>query len=95
MFTRRVMASAFVLLLSAAAVASASPKPTATPGGSNQMAGISGKLGQELWNGVLRFKLVELREASKDGLARTRLLLVGGDARTLACVETRQQRHDL
>jgi hypothetical protein len=50
------------MLLPAAVVAA--PNPTPTPGGANQVNAQSGKLGQNLWNGVLRFKLVELRDAT-------------------------------
>jgi hypothetical protein len=55
---------ACILVIAATALSAAAPTPTATPGGSNQVGGVSGALGQELWNGVVRFKLVELRDAT-------------------------------
>jgi len=42
---------------------SAAPKPAPTPGGANQITAISGKVGDTLWNGQIRFKVVEVREA--------------------------------
>ncbi len=38
--------------------------PTPIPGGANQVSAISGKVGQTIFNGVLRIKIVELRDAT-------------------------------
>lgn len=64
MNARRSIALALMLLVLSPFVANAAPKPKPTPGGANQVSALSGKLGQTLWNGVLRFKLVELRDAT-------------------------------
>ena len=50
-------------LLFAVLVPAASPAAP-IPGGANQVNAISGKLGDTLWNGVLRFKVVEVRDAT-------------------------------
>jgi len=60
----RAIASSLCVALSIGVVAQAAPKPAATPGGSNQLSAISGKIGDTLWNGQIRFKLVEVRPAS-------------------------------
>lgn len=62
MFSLRVLALAVSLAFVATAAAAAVPPPT--PGGANEVSAISGKLGDTLWNGVLRFKLVEVRDAT-------------------------------
>ena len=54
-----VLALAFAVLVPAA-----SPAASPIPGGANQVNAISGKLGDTLWNGVLRFKVVEVRDAT-------------------------------
>jgi hypothetical protein len=65
MAARRVFVLWLVLsLLAATTAALASAKPTPTAGGANQVSAVSGTLGQELWNGILRFKLVEVRDAT-------------------------------
>jgi len=61
---RRSLIFALTILVAAPLAGIASPKPTMTPGGANQVSAASGKLGQNLWNGVIRFKLVELRDAT-------------------------------
>ena len=58
----RIAVLALVLAGTAGASAIAAPSPL--PGGSNQVNAVSGKLGDTLWNGVLRFKLVEVRDAT-------------------------------
>lgn len=50
----------FALSLPAGSFAS----PTPAPGGANQVNGISGKLGDTVFNGVVRVKVVELRDAA-------------------------------
>jgi hypothetical protein len=64
MNVRRSLVLALTLLLVPPVVGLAAPKPTPIPGGANQLNALSGKLGQTLWNGVLRFKLVSLRDAT-------------------------------
>jgi hypothetical protein len=63
MIARRALVFALALAI-LTTTANASPKATPTPGGANQVSAVSGKLGQDLWNGVIRFKLVELRDAT-------------------------------
>jgi hypothetical protein len=53
-------ASLFVVLL---APAGAAP-PTPVPGGANAVSAVSAKLGETVFNGVLRIKIVALREAT-------------------------------
>ena len=38
--------------------------PTPIPGGANQTQGVSGKTGETVWNGVVRLKIAELRDAT-------------------------------
>ncbi len=51
-------------LLSIALLTSAEAAPTPAPGGANQVSALSGKIGQTVFNGNLRIKIVELREAT-------------------------------
>jgi hypothetical protein len=51
-------------LVSVALLTSAEAAPTAAPGGANQVSALSGKIGQTVFNGNLRIKIVELREAT-------------------------------
>ncbi|HME80983.1 MAG TPA: hypothetical protein VKF82_02790 [Candidatus Eremiobacteraceae bacterium] len=55
---------AFSALLALVGTASVCAAPTPAPGGANQVDAISGKVGDTLWNGVLRFKVVEVRDAT-------------------------------
>jgi hypothetical protein len=66
MTARRAFILAFVFAVLATTPLYAAPKTSPTPGGANQVSAVSGKLGQDLWNGVIRFKLVELRDARAD-----------------------------
>ncbi len=66
MTARRIFMFATIFALLATATSTAAPNPKQTPGGANQVSAVSGKLGQELWNGTIRFKLVELRDARPD-----------------------------
>jgi hypothetical protein len=52
------------LLIVASGSASAFAAPAPVPGGANQVSAISGKIGETLWNGVVRFKVVEVRDAT-------------------------------
>ena len=52
-------ASLFVALLAPAGAA-----PTPVPGGANGVSAVSGKVGETVFNGVLRIKIVALREAT-------------------------------
>jgi hypothetical protein len=51
--------SVFIALLAPAGAA-----PTPVPGGANAVSAVSGKLGDTVFNGVLRIKIVALREAT-------------------------------
>jgi hypothetical protein len=51
--------SLFIALLAPAGAA-----PTPVPGGANAVSAVSGKLGDTVFNGVLRIKIVALREAT-------------------------------
>lgn len=55
-----LLAVTFALVSTAAEAAS----PTPVQGGANQVSAISGKIGDTLWNGVLRLKVVEVRDAT-------------------------------
>jgi hypothetical protein len=57
----RIAATTLALALSSSAVFAAS---SPIPGGANQVNAVTGKLGDTLWNGVLRFKLIEVRDAT-------------------------------
>jgi hypothetical protein len=46
------------------ASSSASAAPAPVPGGANAISAVSGKIGQTVFNGNLRIKIVELREAT-------------------------------
>jgi hypothetical protein len=62
MSSLRVLALAALLALVGTAAVAASPTPA--PGGANAVNAISGKVGDTLWNGVVRFKVVEVRDAT-------------------------------
>lgn len=57
------------------------PAPTPTPGGANQVAGVSGKVGDILFNGVIRLQVVEVRDATPADHPET--LLAGPDKRVM------------
>lgn len=52
-----------LLLGSEAGSALAAPKPTLVAGGANATAGVSGTLGQTLFNGTLRLRAMSLKDA--------------------------------
>jgi hypothetical protein len=64
MTNSRVLVTAF---LSAASVfglcVPCAASPTPLPGGANQVKAVSGTVGDAMWNGIVRFKVRELREA--------------------------------
>jgi hypothetical protein len=62
MFRPALFALACISL--AAAPALGSPTPTPMPGGANQVGGVSGKVGDTLFNGIVRLQIVEVRDAS-------------------------------
>jgi hypothetical protein len=64
MMLRRPLILALAILVTVPVAGFAAPKPSMTPGGANQVSAASGKLGKNLWNGVIRFKLAELRDAT-------------------------------
>jgi hypothetical protein len=55
-----LLALACVLLAAVPALGS----PTPMPGGANQISGVSGKVGDTLFNGVVRMQIVEVRDAT-------------------------------
>jgi hypothetical protein len=61
MFTRGVL---FAIVAIAAGAISAHAGPTPVPGGANQVNALSGKIGDTVFNGDLRIKIVELRNAT-------------------------------
>ena len=64
MTTVRIFAAA--LLTAAATFASFVPSgaaPTPIPGGANEVKAVSGAVGEPMWNGVVRYKVQELRDA--------------------------------
>ena len=58
----RTLALSIGFSLLAGAWVTASPTPV--PGGANQVSALSGTIGQTIFNGVLRIKVVELRDAT-------------------------------
>jgi hypothetical protein len=61
LFTRAFIL-AFVLAATAPAAGEAAPTPV--PGGANAVSAVSGKIGETVFNGVLRIKIVALRDAT-------------------------------
>jgi hypothetical protein len=56
----RVLFALAAVVLAAAPLAAA-PAPTPVPGGANQVAAVSGTVGETLWNGVVRLQVTEVR----------------------------------
>jgi hypothetical protein len=52
------------LVIIAAATTTATAGPTPVPGGANQVKALSGKVGDTIFNGVLRIQISELRDAT-------------------------------
>lgn len=52
------------LVIVAAAATTATAGPTPVPGGANQVKALSGKVGDTIFNGVLRIQISELRDAT-------------------------------
>ena len=67
----RTLALAAVSCLLAGSAASASPTPI--PGGANQVTAVAGTVGQTLFNGMVRLKVDELRDATADDHPETAL----------------------
>jgi hypothetical protein len=63
-FSRLALSLTLTLLL--AVTPATAQKSTPTPGGANAVAGVSGKVGQTLFNGVVRLTIVELRDATPE-----------------------------
>ena len=55
--------------------------PTPIPGGANQVNAVSGALGEPMWNGVVRIKVRELRDARPEDHPET--LLPGPDQKVM------------
>jgi hypothetical protein len=62
MFRLVLVALACVSLAAVPAVGA--PTPTPIPGGANQVTGVSGKVGDTLFNGIIRLQVVEVRDAT-------------------------------
>lgn len=60
----RIAALSIGLSFLAALSATAAPTPTPVPGGANQIKALSGKMGQTIFNGVLRITVQDLRTAT-------------------------------
>ena len=58
----RTIALTIATVAAVATLASASPTPV--PGGANQVKAVTGTIGQTVFNGVLRVKILELRDAT-------------------------------
>lgn len=54
------------LVFMAVAATTATAAPTPVPGGANQVNALSGKVGDTIFNGVLRIQVSELRDATPD-----------------------------
>ncbi|MBC5799575.1 MAG: hypothetical protein GIX03_08765 [Candidatus Eremiobacteraeota bacterium] len=52
-------------LLGVTLLTNAEAAPTPVPGGANAISALSGKIGQTVFNGNLRIKIIELREATE------------------------------
>ncbi len=61
MFLRSLI---FTLAVVALGGGLAMAKPTPVPGGANQVGAVSGRIGETVFNGVLRFNVQDLREAT-------------------------------
>ncbi len=66
-----------IALLTAAALAgnaaTGTAAPTPVPDAANQVKAVSGNLGQPMWNGVVRLKVLELRDARPEDHPETLL----------------------
>jgi hypothetical protein len=61
-----------LVLIASAGVVLAAPTPTPIPGGAVQARGVTGTIGSKLFNGEVRLRPTELRDAtSADGLSGT------------------------
>jgi hypothetical protein len=64
MILRSIFAGLALTGLAGLSGPAASAAPTPVPGGANGVSAVSGKLGETVFNGVLRIKIVALREAT-------------------------------
>jgi len=62
MVERLITMLAICLIVSIGTTAGSTPTPV--PGGANQVSAVSGKIGQVIFNGVLRVQVKELRDAT-------------------------------
>jgi hypothetical protein len=82
---QRLLTIAFVAIFAAAAAASAAPStPAPTGAWADEPKAIEGKLGETLANGVLRFKLLEVRDARPEDHPETVVPLAGQKVMVLA-----------
>jgi hypothetical protein len=58
-----------------------SPTATPMPGGANQVSGVSGKVGDTLFNGIVRLQVVEVRDATAADHPET--MLASADQRVM------------
>jgi hypothetical protein len=65
----RIVAIILGVVTLAAGASLAAPSPTPVPGGANAVTGVSGAVGQTLFNGILRVTIVNVQPASPDELA--------------------------
>lgn len=59
-----IRTSALTIAIAATLLGAASAAPTPVPGGANAIVALSGKTGQTVFNGVLRIKIVAVREGT-------------------------------
>ena len=64
MWKARIAIAASLLLAGMFATPSSASTPTPVPGGANQVSALSGKIGETVFNGVLRIQIQELRNAT-------------------------------
>lgn len=77
----RVATVAVASALMFASPASGAPSPTPIPGGAYQVNAAAGKLGDQLFNGVIRLRVVEVRDATPADHPET--LLAPADQRVM------------
>jgi hypothetical protein len=65
-FGRTISASSALAAVIVLCVATAGASPTPVPGGANQISAVSGHVGQEVFNGVLRITVQTVHDATPD-----------------------------
>ena len=74
MTTVRIFAAALLTVaVTFASFAASAAAPTPLPGGANQVNAVSGAVGEPMWNGVVHYKVQELRDARPEDHPETLL----------------------